>query len=100
MHPAKAFALVVAQAPLEPRGLWGGTYRLKLRQLLTHAPEGLVAIHRWLGSKQRVENSRLVGAKANVIAFSLAHRGHGSEATQPLFGQQTVGAVAESDHGL
>src|ERR1700679_791131 len=100
MHPAEAVALVVAEAPLEPCGLWGGTYRLKLRQLLAHTPEGLVAIHRWLGSEERIQHSSLIGTKADVIALSLAHRGHGSKATQPLFRQQTVGAVAQRDHGL
>ena len=100
LHPAQAFALVIAQLSDEARGLRRGLHAVEGAHAFAHALEHLVDAHLGLGRQQRIQQARLVALEAQVVLFLGAQAGQRRKALQPLLGQQAVGAVAQAHHGV
>ena len=97
LHPAEAFALVIAQLADEARRLRRrASTPWKVAQLLADAREHLVDVDFGLRRQQRVEQARLVAPEAQVVFLVGAESGQRREARQPFLGQQAEGAVARA----
>jgi hypothetical protein len=78
--------------------LFGRFNDLKPVELFANAEEGLITIDCRLRGEQGIEQSRLTGTETNMAVLCRTHAGYDAKSMQPLFRQQSVGAVIQCHH--